>query len=154
MSPKCSKTRKNPTQTRVKQRPPAVIRSRGEGQVKQSRVKQNQVCQVFSMQMISVQRQEAGGKSQMSWGNARQGEEKGMESCQASILIPIFCKQSVNSLKKTRFSCPYSMLLKTRSSHVIFFLICNENPLLSCPYWVKKTSNLPKLNLFWAQKSI
>ena len=52
------------------------------GQVKQSRVEQSQVCQVFSGQRESVQRQKAGGKDQKPKGKKWEGEEQGMVRCQ------------------------------------------------------------------------
>ena len=60
-----------------------------------------------------------------------------------SALMPVFCQKNVNSLKK---HCSHAHILsknilsKTRRSHVFFFF--KKSDLLSCPYFVKKTSIL------------
>ena len=72
-------------------------------------------------------------------------------------LMTIFCQKNVHSLKNKLLSCLYfvkkSILSKTLRSHVIFFQIFHEKPLLLCPYLVKKTSILSKLHYIMGQKS-
>ena len=57
-------------------------REREGGQV-QSRVEQRQVCQEFSVQRASLQRQEACGKDRIPRGKTRQREEQGKEQGKA-----------------------------------------------------------------------
>ena len=58
-----------------------------------------------------------------------------------TALMPIFCPKNVYSLKNTVLTCNF------------FFKFVMKNPLLSCPYLVKKTSILTKLYYIMGQKS-
>ena len=55
-------------------------------------------------------------------------------------LMPIFCQKT-------------SILQKTRSSHVIFFIFF-LNPMLSCQYLVKNVNSLKSKKYYWHKKSI
>ena len=72
-------------------------------------------------------------------------------------IMPILCQKRQFSIKHTAlmpiFCQKTSTLSKTQCSHVIFFKFFMKNPLLSCPYQVKKTSSLTKIQNIMGQKS-
>ena len=60
---------------------------------------------------------------------------------------PYSIKKSVHSLKHTARKPTFDdMLSKTKCSHVSFFKCFMEKPQLSCPYLVKKASNVLRLD--------
>ena len=73
-----------------------------------------------------------------------------------TALMSIFC-QKRPFCKNKQLSCPYfvrktSTLLKTKCSHVIFFIFFHEKPILLCPYLVKKRIFCQNYTILWAIK--
>ena len=74
-----------------------------------------------------------------------------------TALMHIFCQKTFLSPKKITTVLPYfvkklSILSKTQCSNVIFFQIFMKNPLLSCPYLVKKKVTSVKTALQYKPK--
>ena len=74
-----------------------------------------------------------------------------------TALMPIFCQRNVHSLKITLPSCPNfvkktSIFSKKLCYHVIFFKFFIKNPLLSCPYLIKKCKFCLNYTKFMGQK--
>ena len=73
-----------------------------------------------------------------------------------TAFMSIFCqKRSFSKIKQ--LSCLYfvkktSTLLKTKCSHVIFFIFLHKNPILLCLYLVKKRIFCQNYTIFWAIK--
>ena len=76
-----------------------------------------------------------------------------------TALMPIFCQKNFLSPKKLTTVLPYfvkkpSIPSKTQCSNVIFFQIFMKNPLLSCPYLVKKKVTSVKTTLQYKPKKV
>ena len=73
-----------------------------------------------------------------------------------TALMSIICQK--RPFSKTKYlSCLYfvkktSTLLKTKCSHVIFFNFFHKNPILLCPYLVKKRIFCQNYTSLWAIK--
>ena len=71
----------------------------------------------------------------------------------------MFCQQNVHSLKKTLLPCLYAVqkhpnihLLKNTVLSCRFFKVFMKNPILPCPYFIKKRELCQNYTVLWTQK--